>query len=235
MLRRLVLTFCACGLALSGCAMRPNVNAVELSDVSLVVSALKEELRAYAKWAPPQVNMKGACFDPKFPQYDLYVQNATIDLNTKDSFATGKTIKLPDIPPVSITGPSRTDTTLNNQSLKFDFAFEKPAQGVRSAASDNELSAFPIAAVINRVRNQIIAVDHEAPCISYGGDGKTPPLTLVIGFTVTREASAGLQVVIVPVTVGGTITSETVVGQTLTLKLVIANQPDALMLRLMQY
>ncbi|WP_286881533.1 hypothetical protein [Sphingomonas sp.] len=221
------------GLMLCSCATRPNVNAVELSDVSSVVNALKDELRAYSKWAPPQINKSGQCFDPKSPQYDLYVQSATIDLNTKDSLATAKSITLPAIPPVTITGPSRTDTTSNVQTLKFDFAFDKPTGEARSPATTEELEKFPIAAIVDRVRRQIINIDHRPPCISYGDKPNAEPLTLSIGFTINKQDKAGLELAIVPVKIGGSITAENTIGQTITLKLVIANQPNALMLRAM--
>ncbi|RYG57636.1 MAG: hypothetical protein EON56_02025 [Alphaproteobacteria bacterium] len=105
-------------LSLVGCATLPAVNSGELSDVSPVVNALKEELQAYAKCASPPVNVAGQCVDPQKAQYDLFVQNAAIDLNTKDSLATTKSGSLPAISPLTFAGASRTTQRLISRHCK---------------------------------------------------------------------------------------------------------------------
>lgn len=222
---------------LSGCglfATKPDVEAANLQDLAPIVNALKAELRAYGRWAAvyPQRPTSGptACQTGSDPQNDLIIRSAKVILNTKTDVTLAGGIDLPTIAPLTFTGPNGSKQVINEQTFTFDVGIVEPAAAPsRNPPSEKDQGTYLLATVIWKLRQQVLSINHSAPCVQFT-DGEKPRLMpLTIGFTAAKTGSGGIKIVPGPLPVGlnASLSAKNSHSQTITLNMEVSGGPMA--------
>lgn len=241
---RSVLLISGLWLALSGCgalSTKPNYAAVELHQLSKVVNALKEELRAYSGWdvqvtraiRPPRQQPNASCRKPGEGENDLEIVSAKISLTAKSTSTLSGNLGLSGLEPWVISGPEGKRQVANEQKLELDVGVVNTQASRKPISEDDpEWKAHQLAAAIWKTRQEILSIDHQPPCVSFKDGDKDRLMPMTFGFTVVNSGSGGAKIAIIPaplpVVLGGSGAYEGSSGQTITLMVRIVGPGQAI-------
>jgi hypothetical protein len=188
----------------------PRADQIRTVPVSEVINAIKSELRSYQSIDPAAKPGPGACYDTS-KGFSLVPTKAVVSLKTvamrQSEPGGGLEAKLGVISIDAALSSSLAVTS--TQDLKIELAIDSGSKKIKGEPNPDHR----IAAAIANLRDELIASNHDAPCL--GGENSTIKLTLA--FDVVNKDVKGFSLSLAGAKFGGKETQSETVSQSLEL------------------
>lgn len=228
----------ALAIGVSGCATVPR-NEGAPAKISDVVGALKRDLDVYQKY-DAVTSMEAPLNDACHGVVGFSIESVKVALTTSiDNSVAGNGSAVLPVPGATF-GPSMSlsHDEKGTQTLTFSL-YPKTEVGSEDVQTVREIDSgrYPIAANLKALREGLLEASRAKPCMALippadaAGKVNDPGGTFAFGFTVTNQATAGSTLKLIVYSLGATGSSQSQIGNTVTVSFKAHTNAAALMSR----